>query len=188
MQSAEIMFLWPVAELSLRGGVMRWAITHCTPLSGAEGKWWTDEWMCRHLVYLLSFPLKPKSFKYNSNSCSQKPILLQGHERSITQIKYNREGDLLFSVAKDTVSSRRRFCSSVRHSTSTPVGFTLIQLPLLFPPARWWTCGTLSTASGWAPTMDTREPCGAATATVSFRHAKNKTLLMIFVSYVSFEL
>lgn len=34
----------------------------------------------------------------------QKPILLQGHERSITQIKYNREGDLLFSVAKDTVS------------------------------------------------------------------------------------
>lgn len=35
----------------------------------------------------------------------QKPILLQGHERSITQIKYNREGDLLFTVAKDPVSS-----------------------------------------------------------------------------------
>uniref|UniRef100_A0A3B4BAN0 Eukaryotic translation initiation factor 3 subunit I n=1 Tax=Periophthalmus magnuspinnatus TaxID=409849 RepID=A0A3B4BAN0_9GOBI len=33
------------------------------------------------------------------------PILLQGHERSITQIKYNREGDLLFSVAKDTVAN-----------------------------------------------------------------------------------
>ncbi|KAK6474291.1 eukaryotic translation initiation factor 3 subunit I [Huso huso] len=32
-----------------------------------------------------------------------RPILLQGHERSITQIKYNREGDLIFSVAKDTV-------------------------------------------------------------------------------------
>ncbi len=31
----------------------------------------------------------------------KKPILLQGHERSITQIKYNREGDLLFSSAKD---------------------------------------------------------------------------------------
>uniref|UniRef100_T1GQS6 Serine-threonine kinase receptor-associated protein n=1 Tax=Megaselia scalaris TaxID=36166 RepID=T1GQS6_MEGSC len=27
--------------------------------------------------------------------------MLQGHERSITQIKYNREGDLLFSCAKD---------------------------------------------------------------------------------------
>ena len=31
----------------------------------------------------------------------QKPLMLQGHERSITQIKYNREGDLLFSVGKD---------------------------------------------------------------------------------------
>lgn len=30
-----------------------------------------------------------------------KPILLQGHERAITRIKYNREGDLLFSAAKD---------------------------------------------------------------------------------------
>lgn len=30
-----------------------------------------------------------------------KPILLHGHERSITQIKYNREGDLIFSCAKD---------------------------------------------------------------------------------------
>jgi len=32
-----------------------------------------------------------------------KPLLLQGHERSITQIKYNREGDLLFSASKDQV-------------------------------------------------------------------------------------
>ncbi|CAG2206532.1 eukaryotic translation initiation factor 3 subunit I-like [Mytilus edulis] len=30
-----------------------------------------------------------------------KPILLHGHERSITCIKYNREGDLIFSSAKD---------------------------------------------------------------------------------------
>ncbi|KAG8143004.1 hypothetical protein E2320_000304, partial [Naja naja] len=34
-------------------------------------------------------------------AAAMKPILLQGHERSITQIKYNREGDLLFTVAKD---------------------------------------------------------------------------------------
>lgn len=27
--------------------------------------------------------------------------MLQGHERPITQIKYNREGDLLFSGSKD---------------------------------------------------------------------------------------
>ncbi|ORY07876.1 WD40 repeat-like protein [Basidiobolus meristosporus CBS 931.73] len=32
-----------------------------------------------------------------------RPILLQGHTRSLTQIKYNREGDLLFSVSKDNV-------------------------------------------------------------------------------------
>lgn len=30
-----------------------------------------------------------------------KPILLHGHERAITQIKYNREGDLIFTAAKD---------------------------------------------------------------------------------------
>ena len=28
--------------------------------------------------------------------------MLHGHERSITQIKYNRHGDLLFSSAKDS--------------------------------------------------------------------------------------
>ncbi|CAJ0859200.1 21062_t:CDS:2 [Entrophospora sp. SA101] len=32
-----------------------------------------------------------------------RPILLQGHTRSLTQIKYNKEGDLLFSVSKDHV-------------------------------------------------------------------------------------
>lgn len=30
-----------------------------------------------------------------------RPTLLQGHERSLNQIRYNRDGDLLFSVAKD---------------------------------------------------------------------------------------
>ncbi|KAI8907160.1 WD40-repeat-containing domain protein [Gorgonomyces haynaldii] len=30
-----------------------------------------------------------------------KPILLAGHTRALTKIKYNREGDLLFSVSKD---------------------------------------------------------------------------------------
>lgn len=27
--------------------------------------------------------------------------MLHGHERAVTQIKYNKDGDLLFSVAKD---------------------------------------------------------------------------------------
>lgn len=31
-----------------------------------------------------------------------RPLLLQGHERAITQIKYNREGDLLLTAAKDS--------------------------------------------------------------------------------------
>jgi len=30
-----------------------------------------------------------------------KPLMMHGHERSVTQIKYNLEGDLLFSCAKD---------------------------------------------------------------------------------------
>lgn len=33
--------------------------------------------------------------------CTQRPLVLHGHERAITQIRYNRDGDLLFSVAKD---------------------------------------------------------------------------------------
>lgn len=32
---------------------------------------------------------------------TMRPILLTGHERPITQVKYNREGDLVFSSAKD---------------------------------------------------------------------------------------
>lgn len=30
-----------------------------------------------------------------------KPILMKGHERPLTFLKYNRDGDLLFSCAKD---------------------------------------------------------------------------------------
>jgi translation initiation factor 3 subunit I len=29
------------------------------------------------------------------------PILLAGHTRSLTKVKYNTDGDLLFSVSKD---------------------------------------------------------------------------------------
>ncbi|KAJ2081680.1 translation initiation factor eIF3 subunit [Coemansia sp. RSA 988] len=34
-----------------------------------------------------------------------RPILLQGHTRSLTQIKYNSDGDLLMTVGKDTVAN-----------------------------------------------------------------------------------
>lgn len=33
---------------------------------------------------------------------TMKPLMLHGHERSITQVKYNRDGDLLFSSSKDS--------------------------------------------------------------------------------------
>lgn len=32
----------------------------------------------------------------------QRPLLLKGHERSITFLMYNREGDLLFTCSKDS--------------------------------------------------------------------------------------
>ncbi|AAS52184.1 ADR264Cp [Eremothecium gossypii ATCC 10895] len=34
-----------------------------------------------------------------------RPIMLMGHERSLTQVKYNREGDLIFTSGKDNVAS-----------------------------------------------------------------------------------
>lgn len=34
-----------------------------------------------------------------------KPLLLNGHSRALTQIRYNTEGDLLFSVSKDNTPS-----------------------------------------------------------------------------------
>ena len=33
----------------------------------------------------------------------QKPLILKGHGRPITFLKYNHEGDLLFSCAKDSI-------------------------------------------------------------------------------------
>lgn len=32
-----------------------------------------------------------------------RPILLSGHERALTQVKYNSDGDIIFSVSKDHV-------------------------------------------------------------------------------------
>ncbi|KAI9739732.1 MAG: translation initiation factor eIF3 subunit [Cirrosporium novae-zelandiae] len=32
-----------------------------------------------------------------------RPILLSGHERSLTQVKYNKDGDLIFSTSKDHI-------------------------------------------------------------------------------------
>ncbi|KAJ1885840.1 translation initiation factor eIF3 subunit, partial [Kickxella alabastrina] len=34
-----------------------------------------------------------------------RPILLQGHTRALTQVKYNPDGDLLMTVSKDNVAN-----------------------------------------------------------------------------------
>jgi len=47
----------------------------------------------------------------------QRPILLKGHERSITVVKYNYDGDLLFTASKDHVPSVWRAESGDRLGT-----------------------------------------------------------------------
>jgi len=34
-----------------------------------------------------------------------KPILLKGHERALTKVKYNKDGDLIFAAARDASPS-----------------------------------------------------------------------------------
>ena len=50
---------------------------------------------------------------FNPHDClfyciKKRPILLKGHERSITVVKYNYDGDLLFTASKDHVPSMWR--------------------------------------------------------------------------------
>lgn len=40
-------------------------------------------------------------YSFHHFTVLKQPILLQGHERAITQVKYNSDGDLLFTTAKD---------------------------------------------------------------------------------------
>jgi translation initiation factor 3 subunit I len=35
----------------------------------------------------------------------QRPLLLKGHERPITMVKYNREGDIVFTTGKDGLAT-----------------------------------------------------------------------------------
>lgn len=39
-------------------------------------------------------------------TANMRPILLSGHERALTQVKYNPDGDIIFSVSKDHVVVR----------------------------------------------------------------------------------
>jgi len=47
----------------------------------------------------------------------QRPFLLQGHQRPITTIQFNRDGDLLFSASKDAVPSAWRSADGSRLGT-----------------------------------------------------------------------
>lgn len=51
--------------------------------------------------------------------CSQRPILPKGHERSITSVKYNYDGDLLFTASKDHTPSVWRAETGDRLGTFT---------------------------------------------------------------------
>ena len=44
----------------------------------------------------LDYRIWTSIFKY-----SMRPLSLKGHERALTRVRFNREGDLLFSAAKD---------------------------------------------------------------------------------------
>jgi WD40 repeat protein len=63
----------------------------------------------RTMVHTYAIRSLPRSADFSSTIfsifalffVSQRPILLKGHERSITYVKYNREGDLIFTCAKD---------------------------------------------------------------------------------------
>jgi WD40 repeat protein len=52
---------------------------------------------------LLQYNGISSSVKVDANTPIQRPILLQGHERSLTQVVFNPDGDLLFSTSKDHV-------------------------------------------------------------------------------------
>ncbi|RAL37900.1 hypothetical protein DM860_000594 [Cuscuta australis] len=59
-----------------------------------------------HMLRLKPHPISASHHLLNPPaslpSCAQmRPILMKGHERPLTFLKYNREGDLLFSCAKD---------------------------------------------------------------------------------------
>ncbi|XP_007468733.1 PREDICTED: eukaryotic translation initiation factor 3 subunit I [Lipotes vexillifer] len=94
--------------LQVRGGPLQQRLC-ATPQSGHQHQSQHLPWMemrgripvirkwCQSLFRFCSCCFFPRV------TAGMKPILLQGHERSITQIKYNREGDLLFTVAKDPI-------------------------------------------------------------------------------------
>ena len=83
-----------------------------------------------------------------------KPIMLKGHERAITCVIYNREGDLVFTSSKDhhpnlwlaTTGERIGSCTCIRHHSTPPP-----RAPSNSPSPAPQTTGTAA-------------PCGSSTA------------------------
>eukprot|EP00049_Salpingoeca_infusionum_P017646 m.353875 g.353875 ORF g.353875 m.353875 type:complete len:405 (-) comp16852_c0_seq1:192-1406(-) len=57
----------------------------------------TLSWFVLALFFLVSLAI------FINRRATMKPILLNGHERPLTVVKYNREGDLIFTASKDKV-------------------------------------------------------------------------------------
>lgn len=51
----------------------------------------------------LQRPPTPRTAPAPTHTADMRPILLSGHERALTQVKYNPDGDIIFSVSKDHV-------------------------------------------------------------------------------------
>ena len=63
----------------------------------------TKSTFCRLVLVLVTLLLQHSSnhpILFNLTT-HQKPILLQGHTRSLTCVKFNKDGDLLFTCSKD---------------------------------------------------------------------------------------
>ena len=45
----------------------------------------------------------PALLLHTAETADMRPILLSGHERALTQVKYNSDGDIIFTVSKDHV-------------------------------------------------------------------------------------
>lgn len=72
-----------------------------------------------------------------TNPVIQNPILLKGHDRSITTVKYGPDGDLIFTAAKDQKPTVWYADSGERIGTFSKLFYQImycgrIQLNLLF--------------------------------------------------------
>ncbi|EXC32128.1 Eukaryotic translation initiation factor 3 subunit I [Morus notabilis] len=86
------------------GGFVAWPrslIDLESSLLGLDFSLAIDLWH-KERIFLNRPPLeKKKKKKKKKKRKKMRPILMKGHERPLTFLKYNREGDLLFSCAKD---------------------------------------------------------------------------------------